>query len=121
MNAPSVPRREPARKIALAWSVSIVVMGLLLVSVWTLLPLGTNNSETRRPLPAGQLQADARTLFAALNFLLDRDSDSASPAVTAFACPTNFAAQPAASTTFCCLSNQAELLFEPITNLPGRS
>jgi len=87
-------------------------------AVWTLI---SSNDPGRGPLPAGQLRADARTVIAALNYLLDRDDESAWPAATTGCAPGIFPVQPAPIASFCCLSNQAELLCEPITNQPARS
>ena len=126
MNARLSPRptKATSRKAALVSSLIIAATALCsVVVVWRSLPAETRYAGSRRSLPAGQLQADARTLFAALNYLLDRDLDQGWPVTPATAMPATLAAQPLGPSqmSICCLSNQAELLSEPATNLPARS
>jgi len=107
------------RKTGWFWSLSATAALLFICcAVWTLI---SSSDPWRSPQPAGQLQADARTVIAALNYLLDRDDESAWPAATSGSSPGIFPVQPAPTASFCCLSNHAELLCEPITNQPARS
>jgi hypothetical protein len=105
---------------ALVWMLGIAATAVILCAcMWASLPPANDDSFTRRPLPAGQLQADARTFFAALDFLLDHSPDLGLPAAAMASCPSNF--QLTLPSAFCCVSNQAELLCEPVTNVPARS
>ena len=125
MNARLSPRPAKATspKTALVWSFVIAATAFcLVVGVWRSLPSEPRFVGSQRSLPAGQLQADARTLFAALNYLLDRDMDQGWSVTPATAFPTTLAAQPLGTTpmSICCLSNQAELPSESATNQPAR-
>jgi len=105
---------------ALAWMLGIAATAVILCAcMWASLPPANNDSVMRRPLPAGQFQADARTFFAALDFLLDHSPDPDLPAAAMASCRSNF--QSPLPSAFCCMSNQAELLSEPMTNVPARS
>jgi len=89
-----------------------------------MMSLVASESEKARRHPAGQLQADARTLVAAVGFLFESDADSGCPEVpigSAALCASNIGVQPLTSTSFCCNSNQSELISEPATNVPARS
>jgi hypothetical protein len=107
----------------LVWSASVTALTMLLcVGMWTVLPRSADDPRTKRRLPTGQVHADARTLLAAFKFLLDDDSNPVVPGTAVTCSPANLALLPcAAPTVFGCVSNQADLLFEPATNLPARS
>ena len=106
------------------WSAVIAAVVLLVfVSVCAVMSAKSSDSPEARLLPVGQFQADARTLVAALGFLLESTADSA-PQVTnssAVLCASNFGVQPLTSAAFCCASNQSDLFSELITNAPARS
>ena len=120
MNNSAIAARTPARQNPLLWPASMVgVVLCLLVGAWMWLP--SVKREERRALPNGQLQADARTAFAALNFLLAPETDPGLPTARPASCASNFAVGPVMSATFCCASNQSELQSEQITNVLTRS
>lgn len=115
------PAKGIRQKAAWVWPLGIAAVALFMFGgVWIFLS-STRNDPGRGRLPAGQLQADVRTVFGALNYLLDHDDESVLPAATTGSPPGIFPIQPAPTASLCCLSNQAELLCEPITNQPARS
>jgi hypothetical protein len=124
MNARSSSRRGTtrSRKAMLTCSLSIIAaLCLLCVGVLTRLPAPFNKTEAPRPRPAGQFQADARTLVAAFRFLIEPEVDVRLFPATTSSVPGLFAVQglpPAKSSSF---SNQLEFPSEPHTNGFGRS
>ena len=125
MSISSLARRksiQPQKPPILPAGIVIVVL-LLFVSVWMLMSY-TTVVQKARSLPAGQLQADGRTLVAAVGFLFESDTDSSGPEAPTGAaplCASNVAVQPLTSASFCCTSNQSESFSELITNVPARS
>jgi len=106
---------------ALIWIAGGVVVLLVLVAALSL--RNVNRLESQRAVPAGQLQADARTLVAAFGYLLESDSEmsrSEVPRSTSSLCLSNLSIQPISQGAFCCISNQPESVFDPLTNGPSR-
>jgi len=113
-------RLKTAPVLALSFATTLLLLG---IGVWVLHPLIMNKIENRRPQPAGQLQADARTLAAAVRFLLDSDSGSHWSPVPTSSFASGFAVQPLGSppVAYSYSSNQTEFPTEPPTNRPARS
>ena len=120
MSDSPLPRRTTA-----SWCAVIAAVLLLLsLSVWALMTLDAGERPNVHRHPAGQLQADARTLVAAFSFLFESNADSSGPETPTTAtplCASNVAVQPLISASLCCTSNQSELLSELMTNVPARS
>lgn len=123
-NRPPLAARKPGSiKAVLVLTFAVTVATLwLVVALLRTSPAETQCRHPRRSMPSGQVQADARTLLAAVDYLLQRDDEESLPLAAAAAFPGALAGQPAgfSTPTICCLSNQAELPAGPITNLPAR-
>ena len=73
MNKPIVARHNKARnaKTAFCWFFCVGAIALVFVSgVFVSVSHGRIEPRFNRPMPAGQLQADVRTVLAALDFLV---------------------------------------------------
>ena len=107
------------------WYLCIATVVLLLaMNVWLLMPQENVRSQNPRPLPAGQFQADARTLVAAFTYLFNHEVESGAaemPAGSAVLCASNLNVQSLTPASFSCLSNPSELLSGLLTNVPVRS
>lgn len=125
MNELIVAPRKPARsgRTALIWIPVITALVLVFTYVARVSgPHGTVEPQSRRQLPPGQLQADARTVLAALDYLFHPDPAPSLPPTTLGADPGSFAFQPTTTSSMHGgRSNQADRLIEPLTNLPARS
>ena len=122
VNSSPFSRRKAIRRNALVWS-GVGAVATLLATVGLLLS-GASSSESLRPLPAGQFQADARTFVAALSYLLETDTDvgwSPAPPTTSELCGSSSPIQLMPLGSFCCVSNQSDLFSDPLTNGPARS
>lgn len=116
--------RTRSAKSALLWPLTLAgVMLFLCIGVGLQLPPTQTNSGKSFPMPPGQLQADARTVGAALRYLLEPERDvemhpaifSAGAAAVAIRLPDR------PCELLACSSNLTEVQCEPSTNRPSRS
>jgi hypothetical protein len=92
----------------------------LLLGARTSVMNSANRAASSRSLPAGQFQADARTVVAAISFLLDHRPDLPAATTAGSGGSNELALQSwTASNSLCCLSNPAAASLEP-TNTPAR-
>lgn len=124
-DSPLLHQRTIRRLRIPGWSAGIAVVVLLVFAgARVLISSVTSDPQKVSRHPAGQFQADARTLVAAFSYLFESEADSICPEAptgAATLCASNVAVQPLTSASFCCTSNQAESFSELITNVPARS
>lgn len=110
----------------------VVVVSLVLAAIGCCLylvawssspPSSVHASGAQRRDAARQIQADTRTLIAALGYLLRPEEGPEMPMPSAAPIPGNLAGQPLNPSMLLSSypSNRAETLFEAATNLPARS
>src|SRR5258706_9624930 len=104
--------RTRSLRSALLWHLGLAgVLALLGFGVGLLLQPARTESGKRFRMPAGQLQADARTLVAAVRYLLATESDIqiAPAAISGSAADLTIQAPVRPFDTFAYLSNQTEM------------
>jgi len=100
----------------------LAALGCYFFAVATPPPTARTTGPSPR-IPPHQFQADARTLLAAIGYVLQPEDAPGSPAPSAHSLPGQLAGQPLSPSALAasCSSNRAETLFEQVTNLPARS
>ena len=114
----------PSPRFARLWHLGLAaVLSFLCLGIVLLASSAKDESGNNFGMPTGQLQADERTLAAALHYLIEPEPDYELDSAAFSGRAADFTRQtlnrPFA--TFACSSNQAEMLPEPSTNRPARS